>query len=73
MLAFAWEPTCVVCCVCSLSKLLLQDSVAQETAQSIDREAREIVDGQYDRVKKLLEEKKEPLTACCADAYGWVA
>mmetsp|Transcript_41813 Transcript_41813/g.94033 ORF Transcript_41813/g.94033 Transcript_41813/m.94033 type:complete len:796 (+) Transcript_41813:62-2449(+) len=34
---------------------------SEETAQSIDREAREIVDGQYDRVKKLLEEKKEYL------------
>src|SRR5690349_2282307 len=34
---------------------------SEETARDIDREIRRIVDGQYERVKKLLAEKKSAL------------
>ncbi|HEV2172632.1 MAG TPA: cell division protein FtsH, partial [Nitrospira sp.] len=34
---------------------------SEETARDIDREIRRIVDGQYERVKKLLAEKKNAL------------
>jgi len=42
---------------------------SEETGQLIDREARNIVDEQYNRVKKLLTEKGELMTAL-ADALA---
>jgi cell division protease FtsH len=34
---------------------------SEETARDIDREVRSIIEGQYERVKKLLEDKKSIL------------
>ncbi len=39
----------------------LQGEYSEETAKAIDGEVHSIVEGQYERVKKLLEEKKEVL------------
>merc|ERR1712070_359052 len=36
---------------------------SEETGQLIDREARQIVDGQYERVKTLLTEKRDLMMA----------